>query len=190
MQQNIRRSLFFPDETPVARWYQLYALALLGYVRQHVPSREDAEDIVIEVFIAALEQKGSSLLALNEQEHLAWLRRVAYHKCIDLHRRSTRRPAVPLEEAEQTLFEDELLGPERVALSHEDKKVLHQRLSQLPEHYQTILQFRFAHGLRCAEISGLLNKSEGAIRVLLSRALNSLRDIYIEEQEEKRNETR
>ena len=159
-------------------------------MRQHVPSREDAEDIVIEVFIAALEQKGASVFALNEQEQLAWLRRVAYHKCIDRYRRSVRRPTISLETTANTLFEDEHLSPEQVALRHEENALLHQGLSQLPEHYQTILRLRFANGLRCGEIGSLLKKSEGAIRVLLSRALNTLRNISINQAKEKSDELR
>src|SRR5579859_2022084 len=173
MQQSQRQPVSLSDDTPLAQCYQLHALPLLAYVRQHVPSREDAEDIVVEAFIAALEQKEASIFVLNEQEQLAWLRRVAYNKCIDRHRRSVRRPTIPLEETTHTLFEDEHLGPEHVALRHEENALLCQGLSQLPEHYQTILRLRFANGLRCTEIGRVLKKSEGAIRVLLSRALNT-----------------
>ncbi len=188
MQHSLCRSASLADDTPIARVYQLHAMSLLAYVRQHVPSREDAEDIVVEVFIAALEQGNTSLFASNEQEQLAWLRRVAYHKCIDQHRRSVRRPTVAVEAVAETLFVDEHLSPDQVALRHEEDALLTARLSQLPEHYQTIVQLRFANGLRCTEISRLLNKSEGAIRVLLSRALNRLRDIYSRQPEEESNE--
>lgn len=188
MQENKCRSTSPPNDSPIAQWYQLHAIPLLAYVRQHVPSREDAEDIVVETFIAALEQKGFSPYALAEQEQLAWLRRVAYHKCIDLYRRSARRPAVPMEETAEILFEDERLSPDQVALRHEDNEVLHLWLSQLPENYQTIVRLRFANGLRSTEISQLLNKSEGAIRVTLSRALNALRDLYINQSEKNSHE--
>jgi len=190
MQQSQYQPSSLSDDTPLARCYHLHALPLLAYVRQHVPSREDAEDIVIETFMAALEHKGASIFVLNEQEQLAWLRRVAYYKCIDQHRRSVRRPSIPLEETAHTLFEDEHLSPEQVALRHEENALLLQGLSQLPEHYQTVLQLRFANGLRCSEIGRLLKKSEGAIRVLLSRALNTLRDISINQTEEKSDELR
>ena len=43
MQQRSRQSASIPDDAPIARWYQLHALSLMAYVRQHVPSREDAE---------------------------------------------------------------------------------------------------------------------------------------------------
>lgn len=190
MQQRQPRSLSPSDETRLAHCYSLHALPLLAYVRQHTPSREDAEDIVIEAFIAAVEQKEASIFALTEREQLAWLRRVAYYRCVDRYRRSARYPTVPLEKSEQLLFEEEHLSPEQVALHHEEQALLQQRLSQLPEHYQTILRLRFANGLRCSEIGYLLQKSEGAIRVLLSRALNTLREISKNQSEEKNDERR
>jgi len=148
----------------------------MTYVRRHVPAREDAEDIVLEVFLAVLEHK--ELAQLSEPEQLAWLRRVAHHKFVDYHRRSARRSAVPLEEAADTLLTDEDAGPDQLAVRREEDVLLRERLTQLPEHYQTILQLRFANGLRCTEIAKHLNKSDGAVRMLLSRALNILRDIY------------
>ncbi len=188
MQENTCQSISLPGDTPIAQWYQLHAIPLLAYVRQHVPSREDAEDIVVEAFIAALEQKNFSPYALTEQEQLAWLRRVAYHKCVDLHRRSARRSAVPMEEATGMLLEDERLSPDQVALRHENSEVLHLWLNQLPEHYQTIVRLRFANGMRSTEISQILNKSEGAVRVMLSRALNILRGLYIKQSEKNNHE--
>ncbi len=187
MQQSLSQPVSLSDDSPLARCYHLHAISLLAYVRQHVPSREDAEDIVIEAFLAALEQKGTSIFDLSEQQQLAWLRRVAYYRCVDRHRRSVRRPTVPLEGEAQTLAEDEFLNPEQVALRHEEHAWLHQGLSQLPEHYQTILRLRFANGLRCSEIGHLLKKTEGAVRVSLSRALNTLREISMNQSEGKNN---
>ena len=184
MKQGLSRVDTFLNDSPIARWYQLHALSLLAYVRQHVPSREDAEDIVVETFIAALEQREPTLFSLNEHEQLAWLRRVAYRKCVDRYRRSTRRPTVPIEEPFETLLENESQGPDQLALRREEDAVLHERLRRLPEQYQTVLQLRFANGLRSGEIGRLLNKSEGAVRTLLSRALNSLRDLYNGQPEE------
>ena len=115
---------------------------------------------------------------MSEQHQLAWLRRVAYNKCIDHHRRSIRHPAQPLEEAEDIFLDDDRLSPEQVALHQEEVGVLHNHLSSLTELQQEILILRFAEGLRCSEIASRLHKSEGAIRTMLSRTLNLLRTLY------------
>jgi DNA-directed RNA polymerase specialized sigma24 family protein len=70
--------------------YDRYGLAIFAYARLHVPSREDAEDVTLEVFTAALENDNFS--GLQEGEKLAWLRRVAHNKLVDIYRRSTNHP--------------------------------------------------------------------------------------------------
>ncbi len=164
------------DDAPVARLYQQHALTIMTYVRRHVPSREEAEDILLEVFLAALEHQ--ELEQFSERKQLAWLQRVASHKCVDYHRHSARRPTVPLEQAAETLIGDERQGPDQLAVRNEEEALLYERLTRLPESYQHVLQLRFAYGLRCAEIARRLNKSAGAIRMILSRALTMLRDVY------------
>src|SRR5581483_9734969 len=71
--------------TALAALYEKYWLAIFVYVRQILPSLEDAEDVLVEVFLAALES--DILAALEEKQQIAWLRRVAYNKAIDHHRR-------------------------------------------------------------------------------------------------------
>lgn len=166
----------------LAGLYQQHALALMTYIRRHVPTREDAEDIVLEVFLAALNQQ--DLWQLSAEQQRAWLQRVAYHKYVDYHRHAVIRSVVPLDEATEQALVDEARSPELLALRNEEHALLRQRLGQLPEHYQLILQLRFANGLRCAEIALRLQKSEGAIRMELSRTLNALRETYGKQRED------
>jgi RNA polymerase sigma factor (sigma-70 family) len=167
----------------IAELYLQYGPALLMYIRRYVPSREDAEDLLLEVFLAALES--DILSSLDERRQKSWLWSVAHNKVIDLRRRSKRRPAAPLEEVEEALYDDDLLTPEAVTLRHETHDVLRAHVSSLSEQQQKILSLRFAHGLHCSEIARLLNKSDSAIRVMLSRTLNLLRNTYKESGEEK-----
>jgi RNA polymerase sigma factor (sigma-70 family) len=162
----------------LAALYQRHVLRLTTYVYGRVRSREDAEDIVLEVFLAASTQP--KIASLSSEKQLAWLQRVAYYKSIDHQRSPVQRSVVPLEEAEAVLISDEDQSPEYLALRNEEDMLLRERLSQLPEQYQLVLQLRFVNGLRSAEIASRLQKSEGAIRMMLSRALNTLREIYAE----------
>lgn len=171
------------DNTAFAALYQKYWQTVLNYVRQRVSSQEDAEDILLEVFLAALENE-EPFLNFSEQKQLAWLRRVALNKCIDQHRRVKRRPAVPLELTQETLYESEERSPEQEALRQEERTLLQTRLSVLPELQREVLHLRFSYNLPCAEIARHLHKNEGAIRALLSRSLNRLRIIYETKREE------
>jgi RNA polymerase sigma factor (sigma-70 family) len=171
------------DTTSFAVLYQKYWLIVLNYVRQHISLPEDAEDVLLEVFLAALEDK-ALFLSLSEQKQVAWLRRVALNKCIDQHRRAQRRPAVPLEKTQNTLYEREDHSPEQVVLRQEERALLRTRLSALSDLQREVLHLRFTYNLPCAEIARLMHKKEGAIRTLLSRSLNRLRSIYETSQEE------
>lgn len=162
--------------------YQRYAPELLLYIRRHVASQEDAEDLLLEVFIAALEKP--HLTHLSEQEQLAWLRRVAHNKFIDFYRRNTRRPSIPLEDMQNELYDEDDYAPEIVALDNEEYALLRNHLASLPKIQQEVLRLRFAEDLHCPEIAKRLNKSDGAIRTMLSRVLNLLRNIYANSEEE------
>ncbi len=50
-------SLFAQDNSTVSHLHQRHASLIMISVRRLVPSWEDAEDIVLEVFLAALEQE-------------------------------------------------------------------------------------------------------------------------------------
>ncbi len=171
------QSLSQLDHSFVAMLYQRHAATILLYVRRRVFSWEDAEDIVLEVFLAALEQE-NKLSMLADTGQLAWLRRVAHNKAIDHFRRSTVRATLTLDEVADVIYLEDNQAPEQVILLHEEHTVLQRYLAKLPSQQQEILQLRFAAGMRCKEIAALLNKSEGTVRSLLSRTLNILRAIY------------
>ena len=166
----------------VAALYQHCAPGLFVYLRRQTRSREDAEDVLVDVFLAALEYE--SLEELDEKQQIAWLWRVARNKIIDLYRRSQRRQSIALEFAAETLYQDETLDPELLALQQDEYTLLRQHVQSLPALQQETLRLCFAEDLRCAEIATRIGKREGAVRVMLSRTLNALRRIYEGPQED------
>ncbi len=169
------------DDAPIAMLYQRYAPLILAYVRRHGLSREDAEDLLFEVFLAALEHE--KLADFNDDKQRAWLLRVARNKLIDARRLATSHPVVPLDdEWAEALDDADDLAPEQVALRQEEHEQLRRNIARLPAPHQEILRLRFSLGLRYAEIAARLQKSEGAIRVLLSRSLHALRRLYHQQE--------
>jgi RNA polymerase sigma factor (sigma-70 family) len=162
----------------VADLYRSYAPTLLTYIYRQLSSREDAEDILLEVFQAAVES--DSPITLNEGEQRGWLWTVARRKVSDHYRRVYRRPVsdTMLEEVDEVLYEDEVHAPEHFVLRQEAYAELRVYVSSLPELQQNILRLRFAYGFTYNEIAQHLNKSSAAVRVMLSRSINLLRDHY------------
>lgn len=170
------------EESEIAYLYDTYAQGILTYVQMQVSSQEDAEDIVVEVFLAALEN--TKFHTLPERAQQLWLWRVAHNKIVDTYRRSKFRQSVAIEQVADNLFEDEIHGPEYAALRQEDCIALHAHLQSLPALQQEILRLRFGQELSCREIAATLGKQENAVRVTLSRGLNLLRGIYRRKREE------
>lgn len=176
MQRHIDMMLGEPDIANMAALYQQYAPAILAYLLQHTPSEEDAEDILVEVFLAALENEQFPLLP--EKTQLAWLWQVARNKRVDAYRRSVRHQSVRLEHIAESINNNDNIDPEHFALRQEEYNDLQIHLKSLSTLQQEVLRLRFSQDMRCSEIAAHMGKHEGAVRVMLSRALNLLKNIY------------
>jgi RNA polymerase sigma factor (sigma-70 family) len=183
-----RKMQELPNEPPdvqatLARLYEYNWLNLLWIIRQYGFSAEEAEDVLLDVFVAALES--DVFFTLLEKQQVVWLRRTAHNKAVDAYRRSYRKPVVPLYPYGDVLLADEQQAPEQLALHHEDRELLQSHITALPDLQQQVLRLRFVDGLRCKEIAVRLKKNEGTVRSLLSRTLNALRGLYEKDQEGK-----
>lgn len=168
------------EEPLIGALYRSYWLPLFTAIRRSVPSKEDAEDILLDVFLAALESKALATMDARHQE--AWLRRVAANKCVDFARRASRRPAVPLETHREPIYAGDESAPEQALLRSDEVAELRERLATLSHTQQEVLRLRFANELSTAHIARELQKSDGAIRTLLSRTLNLLRGTYTKQR--------
>lgn len=163
-------------EKAFAAFYQVHAVAVLAYLRLHTASPEEAEDLLLEVFMAALEQQ--TLLSRNANVQRSWLLNVAHNKLVDAYRRKGRHTFVSLDTVTEHLYEDDARLPEQVALRHEQNAQLMSVLNGLSPLQRQVVQLRFIYGLPCSEIAYVLGKREGAVRKSLTRALNLVRTLY------------
>jgi RNA polymerase sigma-70 factor (ECF subfamily) len=173
------------DGSLVEKLYAKHAHDILRYIHRYIFSKEDADDVLVEVFLAAIES--STLLKLSMEEQFAWLLRVARNKVVDYQRKVTKCPAVALDEMLDSPFDADLITPEKAVVEQEEVELLRTHLSTLPELQQQVLRLRFGDGLRTKEIASRLHKSDGAIRSLLLRSLNLLRNLYDVHEEERVN---
>lgn len=156
--------------------YDRHAAIILAYARAHTTSWQDAEDLILEVFLTALEHE--NLAWLTDKQQLVWLWRVAHNKLVDSYRRPGQPPTIPLEQAVESACHDEALTPEQQILRREELALLYAAVGKLSLHQQQVLHLRFGEGLRFAEIAVLLNKREAAVRKICSRSLALLRKMY------------
>jgi len=160
--------------------YERFAETLLAYLCQQVSHRQDAEDLLLEVFVAALQNP--ALARLPAMHQLAWLRRVARNKVIDHYRHRAVFTIQPLAEAQE--IEDPSLTPEQHAEEQEKSIWLLRAIEHLSPVQRELLRLRYVQEFRLTQIAALMQKSEGTVRKMLSRTLRRLKVLY--EQNESR----
>ncbi len=128
-----------------------------------------AEDAAQEVFLKAYQSldrfKGQSAFS-------TWLYRVASNHCLDLLRKSARRPAESLEailETEGDRVSRLLRAPDEERRA-EDADLVRRVLASLPPDYRLILTLREAQGLSYEEIMAVMDCSLDSVKARLRRA--------------------
>lgn len=157
-----------------AALYDRFASIIFAYLYRQVASRQDAEDLLLEVFIAAL--RDEALFNFSEAKQLAWLRRVARNKVIDRYRHDALFALLPLDTAEEQ--EDHALMPEQQAERRENYERLSRAIEQLSAEQRQVIRLRYGEGLRLVEIADMLDRPDSTVRKLLERALQKLRELY------------
>lgn len=131
-------------------------------------SRQDAEDIVQEVFAGLIEAPPEGVPAGKARAFLSVL---IYRRAVDLHRRRARAPFVALVldgVAEGT----GLSTVARRARVFEEIQEAIRRLQTLP---RTIIELRYFEGLSSVEIAARLSMTDAAVRSILFRAMGAIR---------------
>ena len=154
--------------------YDRFALTIFTYICQHVSNRQDAEDLLVEVFLAAF--KNEALSSLPADRQMGWLLRVTRNKLVDRHRHYALITLVPLELANEV--EDKAPTPEQYAEQQESYERLYRALDQLSSLQRELIWLRHSKSLRFCDIACLFEKSEVAVRQMYSRTLQQLRGIY------------
>jgi RNA polymerase sigma-70 factor (ECF subfamily) len=152
--------------------YERHVRRIYNYIFYRTGNHHDAEDLTARVFQRALRHVGK--FEDKGVPFSAWLYRIAHNLVANWHRDRSRRPTVPLE--------DNLLPagggphPEAVAVASEEQRLLIEAVRRLPEDRQQLLILKFVERLSNAEVGLIMGRTEGAIKSLYHRTLNTLRD--------------
>ena len=142
--------------------YELYADMLYRLALSYMKNREDAEDIVQEVFAKYF--TGFHRPMDGEQEK-AWFIRVTVNQCHDAFRKKSYR------------IHDSLDDVTEVA-SQEDPEIreLFSALEKLPETYKAVIILHYLEGYSVEETAKLLGLSSSAAKMRLKRGRELLKD--------------
>src|SRR4051812_40992115 len=127
-----------------------YRQRLFAYVRQMLSagSRQDAEDVMQDVFVRAY---GGLRADAREMNVRAWLYRVAHNRCID-HLRRPVPPAAELFEVSRKPLHDPVAEAQR----RDDLRQLVVDVGNLPEQQRSALLMREIDGMTYADLAAAL----------------------------------
>jgi RNA polymerase sigma-70 factor (ECF subfamily) len=150
--------------------YRRHSIVVYSYLRYHVHSRLDAEDLTAEVFESAI--RGLSTFDPSRGSERAWLLGIAHSRLVRFRRTDSRRATVELE---PDRVKSPYPGPqERLALS-ERKLELLTAVGTLAPRDRQVLTLRSLAELRASEVAGILGISRAHVAVVLHRARNRLK---------------
>jgi RNA polymerase sigma-70 factor, ECF subfamily len=155
---------------------QVYAFALYELADHHA-----AEDATERTFLRAL----AALPRFREQARLedgpeastfrVWLFRIARNVIANERRSRYRRPADSLDAAVGAgLAIADATDLEGEAVTRDEASEALRAMRALPDDRRRALELRFVEEMTTAEIAGVLGRSEGAVRVLIHRALGAV----------------
>ncbi len=169
--------------------YRKYLAQVYSYAYYELRDHHAAEDATERVFMQALtglprfEERADSFIRaggtgdapadipVDASTFRVWLFRIARNVVANERRRDRRRPVAPLEQAVGLAAADDIFES---AAAHEAGNAAWQAVARLPEDRRRAVVLRFVDEMSTAEIAEVLGRSEGAVRVLLHRALRSV----------------
>lgn len=169
----LRRAQESCDPAAFDGLYLLFADRVYRYLLARVGEAEWAEEITSQVFIRLIEK--IDIYRIGPQDNTAifsaWLYRLAHNKMVDVIRSTKRAQEAPLEQAAHVSG-----GRDLDALEDQlDFDRILEKLQFLNDQQREVIVLRFVEELSIAETAQVMDKSEGAVKALQHRALDSLR---------------
>ena len=157
------------SEIDLAALVETYAALLFRVAHSILRSRSEAEDVVQDVFVRALEHR-RALSGVRDMR--VWLVRIAWNLAIDRRRRI--RPEQMDENFVNSLAATSVPADQAFDEARRMRSVLCE-LEKLPRKERDVLLLSAVEELGTPEIAAVLGRSEAAVRALLFRARARLR---------------
>lgn len=153
-----------------------------------VGQKEEAEDLVQEVFIHVYQKMGHFDPA---KRFKPWLYRVAVNTCISRLRRKQKVVFLSFDDALTGSVESNAarsISPDKNIEMQELQKEVHQAVLEMPENYRAMIILRYQLDLTNPEIAEILSITKENVEVRMHRAHKHLRRILLARMAEGRFE--
>ena len=152
---------------------------IYGHVLRMMSNESDAEDLTVTVFEKAMRAWDRRP---PDNELRPWLFRIATNACLDELRRRQRIQWRPWDLFASVFHSSQVApdDPERETLRNERADLLQEALDRLSHRDRAALIMRECYGLSNDEVGKVLNLSRDGAKMMLFRARERLRTVYLQ----------
>ena len=161
--------------------YRSHLRDVYSYAYYRIGNHHDAEDLTEQTFLQAYRHFERAQRESNGRPLRPWLIRIAHNLAANYYRDRARRPQTGLEDADIVSSPHET---EQLVEGREELRAVLDGVAALPDDRREALIMRFALGMDNREIARALDRSEGATKVLIHRAIRQLEQGLKEDSDE------
>jgi RNA polymerase sigma-70 factor (ECF subfamily) len=159
------------DKEAFGKLYDLYNERVYRHIYYKVGNHAEAEDLSAQVWMNALRAIGR--YKQMGRPFVVWLLSIANNQVIDYYRSQKDRTSID----DPGLWLSDGLDLEAEAIRDYNNGELRDAILQLREDHRKVIVLRFIDGLDYSDIAAIMQKKEGAVRVIQHRALLALRKV-------------
>lgn len=163
------------DPESFGKLYDLYIDKIYRFIRFKVKTDEEAQDITSDVFLKTWQYVQESSRKIENFNALIY--RVARNCIIDYYRKKSKENIVTVTEQFEEIIADRSSNLVDDIDLQIDFEQIEGKLKLLKEEYREVIILKYIDELSTTEISEILEKSKSNVRVLLHRALKTLKEI-------------
>jgi RNA polymerase sigma-70 factor, ECF subfamily len=161
------------DEAALAQLYDRYRLILFGLLMRILNNREEAEDVLQEVFLQVWRKAED--FDENRGRPFTWLVTLGRSRGIDRLRTLAARDRVAEAGAKEVV--DHISDAASDAFKSEQRGLVNEALSQLPDEQKRPLMLAYFDGLTQSEIATRLGAPLGTVKTRMRTGLVNLREL-------------
>ncbi|MGI8846255.1 MAG: RNA polymerase sigma factor [Thermoleophilaceae bacterium] len=158
--------------------YRAHLRDVYSYSYYRVGNHHDAEDLTEQTFLQAYRHFERAQRESDGRPLRPWLIRIAHNLAANYYRDRSRKPQTQLEDAAVVSAPHDT---ETLVEGRQELKDVLQGVADLPDDRREALIMRFALGMDNREIARALDRTEGAAKVLIHRAIKQLEQGLMEE---------